>query len=176
MALSVDDILIDLAQLHPQQSSSPSLTLTTNNATHPLLSLGKTLLPPTLQTNIQQESHRSSTTPTVAAPLTQLEEALSQVDGSHTSESQQGALLLSSIYLDNTRNVLSLNQERDELDPWEADQGKEATNSLFDDLHRKVAKLQSSNEGYMARLQELRDLVVADKGNTSTGQVGSDMK
>ncbi|UZJ54187.1 hypothetical protein CBS101457_003507 [Exobasidium rhododendri] len=165
--ISVDDIISDLSRLSPQQASSSYLT----PSTHPLLALGKSLLPSKLQSDeeINAVSFTSSSSPD--ATLTLLQDALTHLDDSHTPKSQSSALLISSIYLGNARRVIALNQEKeDESDPWSDEQDKVSASGVFDDLHRRVARLQSFNEGYIARIQELRDLVTSssDNGRSAT--------
>jgi hypothetical protein len=163
--LSADDIISELSQLHPAPSSSMSSPASSSStAPHPLLSLGRTLLPPSLQTDAGASPRSSLDAPSSEANLHLLHDALSRLDENQSPTSQASALLLSSIYLSSTRNILALNQEREEEeDPWSDAQIKTGatTGGLFDDLHRRVAKLQSYNEGHLARLQEVRDLVAA---------------
>jgi hypothetical protein len=151
VALSVDDIMSDLAKLQQSQSSPSSSS--SSSTTHPILSLGNSLLPATLQSERRIEGARPSTD-----DADSLEEALSHID-----RSQGDALHLSSVYLDSTRRVLALNQDRDRQDFPDGQAGQ--TGGLFDDLHRRVAKLQSSNEGFKDRLQEMRQII-----DPTTGQ------
>lgn len=94
--------------------------------------------------------HHDDTRP--PATLADLDQAVSQMDSQSTT-SQRAALHLSSIYLDSTRQVLALNQSS------RGEQGGVTSGGVFDDLHRRVAQLQSHNEAYWGRLQELRDAV-----------------
>lgn len=163
MALSVDDILSDLEKL--QQSQPPS----SDSSRHQLLSLGHSLLSPSLQSGnlekgIQPPSSANNSTPSI----NDLTSAIARLD---QEESQIAALSLSSIYLDGARSLLELNQDQDSQTHLDSNTSRQQQQSvgLFDDLHRRVATLQSSNEGYMNKLQEVRS-VVAGSGSLQTLQ------
>jgi hypothetical protein len=144
MSLSIEDILDDLAKLQRPEST-----------THPILSLGNSLLPPNLQSEKKLDTARQhSGLPDHSSTASRnLEEVYTAVD-----QSQAGALHLSSVYLDSTRKVLALNQDRDRQESTNLQQ--QETGGLFDKLHRRVAQLQSSNEGFRNKLQEVRQVIV----------------
>lgn len=45
------------------------------------------------------------------------------------------------------------------------DSQQQETSGLFDDLHRRVARLQSSNEGSKSTVQDLRQVIVGMESN-----------
>jgi len=150
MSLSVEDILEDVEKLQRSQSTN-----------HPILSLGNSLLPPNLQSEKKVEVARQQPSLSDSSNASNnLEEAFASID-----QSQAGALHLSSVYLDITRQILALNQDRSRQEPGMIDSQQQETSGLFDDLHRRVARLQSSNEGSKSTVQDLRQVIVGMESN-----------
>lgn len=151
MSLSVDDILSDLAKLQPTQTiSTPS---SSSSSRHALLSLGHSLLPATLQSVDTDKGIASISSSSSGPSIDDLHNAISRVD---QEKSQRAALHLSSVYLESARNLLALNQDESYQTHDDLTKDQAEKFGLFDDLHRRVAKLQSSNDGYINKLQETR--------------------